>query len=538
MAEKKVKLKVFRYNPALDAQPRYETYEVPYTEGMRVLDLLNYVRDHLDSTLAYRWECRAGQCGSCAMMINGKAGLACQTVVSPEDKEIVVEPLPIFPVIRDLVVNFERGINKLLKVRPYVHRSAPAQRPEIVQPHLIEDVKPLKECIECWSCVAMCPVVKVAWDVYGGPLIMNSLARVALDHRNAFDHILAAFLDGLNACTQCGMCAEVCPKEIDLPEKAVGKMRYLAYNKRNLIRAGHRYIVESLKAKFNPLNEPAETRAKWAEDLDIPIGDREAEILYFVGCMASWRMQSVARSTATLLKLAGAKFTILGPEERDCASILFRLNDFELARWFAVYLKNKLKEFRNLKMVVTSCAGCFRTFRLDYPEKLGVELGVPVLHSSELFNQYLREGKLQVRDKLPIAATYHDPCHLGRHVGVFEPPREIAKAIGVKFQEMLNDRYRENAMCCGAGGGVRSGFREVARDVAAYRIEMDVPKEASMVIHTCPFCYFNFEDAVKTRNYGISNFDLTELLLSSVMGEEASKILGEERYGLIKKLAS
>jgi len=245
LSGEKVRLKVFRYDPSKDVKPRYEVYEIPFTEGMRVLDLLNYVRENIDETLAYRWECRAGQCGSCALMINGKAGLACQTVVSGGE-EITVEPLPIFPVIRDLVVNLEKGANKLIKTRPYVHREVSPPRPEIVYAHQIEDVKPLKECIECWSCVAMCPVVRAAWDVYGGPLIMANLAKVALDRRNSFDHLLTAFLEGLNACTQCGMCTEVCPKEIDIAEKAVGKMRYLAYNKRNLIRSGHRYIVESL----------------------------------------------------------------------------------------------------------------------------------------------------------------------------------------------------------------------------------------------------------------------------------------------------
>jgi len=535
MAKSSVKVNVQLYDPTRDPKPRYESYDVPYVEGMRVLDALHHIHDHYNGSLAYRWECRAGQCGSCAMMINGKAGQACQTNISQDAQEITLAPLSIFPVVRDLVVDVEKGVNKVLKIRPYVHTASSMKRPHIVYPHEIEDIKPLKECVECWACVSMCPVVQAAWDTYGGPVVMNHLARLAYDKRNAFDHLSVAFLEGLSACTQCGNCKEVCAKEIDIPEKAVGKVRYLAYNKRNLLREGHRFVLNSLRMHANPLDEPADTRANWASDLQIPIGKKEAEILYFVGCMASWREQSVARSTSKLLAMAGADFAILGPAERDCGSVLFRINDLELARGFAIYLKDKVRENR-YKMIVTSCAGCFRTFRMDYPEKLGIELGIPVLHSSQLFAEYLRDGRLIARNPIRIEATYHDPCHLGRHVGVYEPPRQIAKELGISLHEMLNNRYKENARCCGAGGGVRSAFREVARDVAAYRIEVDVPKEARAMVQTCPFCYFNFEDAVETRKFQIKNVDLTELLLTSVAGPDAKTTIGEKRYDLISAL--
>ncbi|MHA1722863.1 MAG: fumarate reductase (CoM/CoB) subunit TfrB [Candidatus Baldrarchaeia archaeon] len=537
MAEnQKLKVKVFRFNPTKDTNPYYEEYEVPYIEGMRVLDVLNYIHDNYDGSLAYRWECRAGQCGSCAIMINKKAGLACQTLVDPKAEELLLEPLPIFPVIRDLVVDVQKGYKKLLKIRPYIHRDSVSKHPEIIYQYEIEDLKPMRECIECWSCIAMCPVIQSAWDIYGGPMVMVHLAKLSLDKRNAFDHLLMAFLEGLYACTQCANCKEVCPKEIDIPEKAVGKMRYLAYNKRSLIRNEHQRIVESVKRFYNPLNEDNASRAEWAKDLDIPVAKRGAKLLYFVGCMASWREQRVARATVMLLKLAGTDFTILGPYERDCGSVFVRLGDMELVKEFALYMKNIVKDYA-FDAIVTSCAGCFRTFKVDYLEKLGIDLGVPIYHSSELFSQYIDEGKLVPNVELDIPATYHDPCHLGRHVGVFEEPRKIIKAIGLNFKEMLNERYRENSRCCGAGGGVRSGYREVAREVAAYRVENDVPKEAQVIVQTCPFCYFNFEDAVRTNNYPVRNIDLTELLMVSVAGEKAVKVLGKERYDEILSLS-
>ncbi len=536
MSQKTITVKVFRYDPSKDPKPRFETYKVPYVEGMRVLDLLHYVKENIDSSIAYRWECRAGQCGSCAMMINDKAGLACQTQVDPNLPQITISPLPIFPVVKDLVVNLEKGVNKLLKAKPYVYRGYEPKHPEILNAYQIEDIKPLKECVECWSCASMCPVTKVAWDNYGSPIVMNSLAKAALDPRNVYNHILTSYLEGLNACTQCGNCKEVCPKEIDIPEKAIGKMRYLAYNKQNLIRDDHKIILESMRVNYNPLKEPATTRADWTQGLEVPIAKKDANILYYVGCMASWRMQNVARATASLFNQAGVNFTILGPYERDCGSVLFRINDIDLARNLALYMKDMVKAYKKLDAVVTACAGCFRTFNLDYPEKLGVELGIPVKHSSQFFSEYVENGKLPIKDKLKFPSTYHDPCHLGRHVGVYEPPRAIARNIGVELKEMQDGKYKENARCCGAGGGVRSGFRDIAKEVGAYRVDTDVPKDVKAVIHTCPFCYFNFADAVKMRNLTIKNVDLTELLLCATLGAGAAKILGDERYKTLKAL--
>lgn len=538
MSQIMVTFKVYRYDPSKDPQPRFETFKIPYVEGMRILDLLHYVKENFDSSLAYRWECRAGQCGSCAMMINDKAGLACQTIVDPNLPEISVSPLPIFPIIKDLVVNLEKGVKKLLRVKPYVYRHYTPKHPEIIHSYQIEDIKPLRECVECWACISMCPVTRVAWDTYGGPIVMNQLAKVALDPRNVYNHILTSYLEGLNACTQCGNCKEVCPKEIDIPEKAVGRMRYIAYNKQNLVRDGHRVILESMRVNFNPLQEFSTTRSNWTQGLDVPIANKDANILYYVGCMASWREQNVARSTASLFKQAKINFTILGSEERDCGSVLFRLNDIDLAKDLALYMKNKLKDYKKLDAIVTSCAGCFRTFNVDYTEKLGVELGVPIMHASQFFSEYVKSGKLPIKHELKFPATYHDPCHLGRHVGVYEPPRNIARQIGVELKEMQGGRYKDNARCCGAGGGARSAFREIAREIAAYRIDVDMPKDVKAIIQTCPFCYFNFMDAVQMRKLPVKNVDLTEMLLYATLGTDAAKILGDDRCRMIDVLKS
>jgi fumarate reductase (CoM/CoB) subunit B len=539
-------VKVFRFDPSVDPGPRYETYEVPFTVGMRVLDVLDYIRSEFDRDFAYRSNCRSGQCGSCAVMINGRPGLACQTSLGDNERTLTIEPLPVFPIIRDLVVDLEKGYAKLMRLNPFMHRAEGGADPssEKIYPKDVEEISPLRGCIECWSCVAACPVISVDWSSYFGPLAGVQLARLCLNKRNAFDHLTLAFLEGLSACTQCGNCADVCPREIDIPEKAIGKMRYLAYNKRGLIRRGHANLIESLKREYNPLGESRTSRADWAKDLGIEvprIGDGGgASILYFVGCMASWRERTVARATAALLSASGADYAILGSEERDCGSILFRLGDLDLALEFAKYMK-KVSDENGFSSIITSCAGCFRTFKKDYPEKLGIELGPSILHSSQYFKECIRNGSLKIINKFGgKAVTYHDPCHLGRHVGVYEDPREIIKSVGLNLVEMSNNRHHENSRCCGAGGGVRSGHRELAKAIADYRIKSDVPHAVNVVVHACPFCYFNFEDARSfDPSNDINNVDITEILLLATSGEGVcKKVLGSERFDFLKRLLS
>jgi len=161
------------------------------------------------------------------------------------------------------------------------------------------------------------------------------------------------------------------------------------------------------------------------------------------------------------------------------------------------------------KQVVTHCAGCYRTLKLDYPERLG-ELSFEVVNAIEVIRDLINDGKLKFK-KAELKATYHDPCHLGRHAGIYDAPREVVKAIpGVELVEMK--RTREASWCCGAGGGVKSGFSELAVDIAKDRIREAEETEAEYLVTACPFCVRNLKDAAEALDSRIRVKDILELI--------------------------
>ncbi|MHA1294670.1 MAG: (Fe-S)-binding protein, partial [Promethearchaeota archaeon] len=160
--------------------------------------------------------------------------------------------------------------------------------------------------------------------------------------------------------------------------------------------------------------------------------------------------------------------------------------------------------------VVTSCAGCYRTLLKDY-EKFGAGLDMEVYHTGELIKKLLDEKKIKIKSKYNKVITYHDPCHLGRHMGIYEIPREIIRAIpGVKLIEM--GRNRNHAWCCGAGGGVKIGYPDWALEISKERLEEAKKTGARILTSMCPFCKTNLSDSNEKYNMGFEVLDLIEII--------------------------
>ena len=214
-------------------------------------------------------------------------------------------------------------------------------------------------------------------------------------------------------------------------------------------------------------------------------------MLYFRGCTAREKQTGISMATEKLLNLAGVNYHILD-DEKCCGSVLLRTGFSEEAQEQI----DKNTEILRDEKIVTSCAGCYKTFKEDYE-------GLDVIHISQLLDELIKEDKLNFSKK-DFNVTYHDSCHLGRHCEVFDEPRSVIESIA-GLVEMENNR--ENSLCCGAGGGVKSAYPGVADEMAKLRLSQAKKTGCDTLITPCPFCKLNLE------NDDLEVLDLTEFLV-------------------------
>ena len=218
--EESIALEIFRYCPDDSTEPVFQTYEVPLKKEWVILDALNYIKDHLDGSLSYRWSCRMGVCGSCGMMINGKPVLSCATFLHKyAPGPIKVEPLENFPVIRDLVIEMSDFMEKLKSVKPWIIRESDGgDGQEYLQtPSQLADYKQYSMCINCMLCYAACPVYGLE-PGFIGPAALALAQRYNYDSRDNGNKERMEVLStdtGMWQCTFVGDCSAVCPKNVD-----------------------------------------------------------------------------------------------------------------------------------------------------------------------------------------------------------------------------------------------------------------------------------------------------------------------------------
>jgi len=249
MAEREVVFRVHRYRPGSGAPPHLQEYRIPYRNDMVVLDGLNYIKDHLDPTLTFRWSCRMGICGSCGMDVNGRPRLTCGTFIKDVDRGgVTVEPLTGFPTIKDLVVDFDGFLEHLVAVKPWLLRKEdqPLAQGEYLQhPEDLEAYRQQSLCINCTLCYAACPVFQGNPD-FLGPAALALALRYMRDSRDEGAEERFRTLNtrnGIWACTFVGECSVVCPKEVD-PAGAIQTLKQLA-----AIRAMRRLLMPASRRR-------------------------------------------------------------------------------------------------------------------------------------------------------------------------------------------------------------------------------------------------------------------------------------------------
>jgi heterodisulfide reductase subunit D len=236
-----------------------------------------------------------------------------------------------------------------------------------------------------------------------------------------------------------------------------------------------------------------------------------AKLIYFVGCTTSYREQNIAINTAEILNQLEVDFKIL-KNEYCCGSPLYMTGQTEKAKKVAQVNLNLFKE-EGIEKIITSCAGCYRTLKETYPKRFGLDHGIEVLHLPEFIHSQMKKNEIKFENKFNMKITYHDPCHIGRHMGIYDPPREILNNIpGIELIEM--PRNKQNAWCCGSGGGVRSAFKDLSSFAAKERIKEAKETTSEAIISCCPFCLNQFKANIIDNE--IKAFDLSEIINKTI----------------------
>lgn len=361
----------------------------------------------------------------------------------------------------------------------------------------------LKQCYQCGLCTGTCP-----WN------LVKDFPTRKLIHQAQLG-IVDFESEDTWTCATCRACVARCPRGVAI----IDIMRAL----RNIVAemgAGHlpdslRVTLKNIAGTGNPLGEPAERRTAWINSPEVTPVTKDAEILYFSCCIPAYdtNVQRVARSTAKVLHKAGVRFAVIGAKESCCGESVRKSGNESLFQKLAQSNIAAFAESGVNKIVVTS-PHCYYTFKNEYP-KLGGNF--EVIHYTEFMAQLIKEGRLKPTKAVDAKVTYHDPCYLGRHSGVYDAPREVLKSIpGVELVEMPD--HGQDSICCGGGGGRIWMETKKGERLSDLRLDQAAGTGASVLAAACPYCILNFEDSILTtdRPGRIAVKDISELLAESL----------------------
>ncbi len=349
--------------------------------------------------------------------------------------------------------------------------------------------------------------------------------------------------DVLWSCVTCGACVEQCPVDIEHVDHIVDMRRYQVLVESNFP-AELNQLFKGMENKGNPWNMSPTARMDWAKGLDFEVkvvgaspeeggieSLDEVEWLFWVGCAGAYedRAKKTTRAVAELLDLAGVSFGVLGNGETCTGDSARRAGNEFVFQGLAQQNVETFREYQ-VKKVVSTCAHCFNTLKNEYKD-FGIEL--EVVHHTQLLNRLVREGKLTpVPDGVgaaPRSITYHDPCYIGRHNGVYSPPRELLQVLpGAEFKEM--PRNSEKSFCCGAGGARMWMEETIGTRINENRTAEAVGTGADQIAVGCPFCRVMLSDGLTSQQAKgeareeVEVLDVAQMLLASVKGESATKV--------------
>jgi Fe-S oxidoreductase len=383
---------------------------------------------------------------------------------------------------------------------------------------IVEEIKEaggeaFKYCYQCGKCDVVCP-----WNRVRPFSIRKIVWQAALG-------LPEIEFDEIWRCTTCGRCPSLCPRGVEQIEVGVAIRRIAtAYDVFPASVSGISTAGTSLASDGNPLGEEREKRDAWASGLSVNAFQEGMEILFFVGCYFAYdpRMRKVAEAVVDLLNRAGVDFGILGSKESCCGESIRKAGNEGVFKSLA---RENIKTFidHGVKQVLVASPHCYHTFKNEYPEFM---VHLDVVHISQFLLELVEAGRLELNGNRADGSrggdakkvTFHDPCYLGRHNGIFEEPRRLlTKLEGLELVEMPDTR--QDSLCCGGGGGRIWAETPKEERFSDLRVEQAVEVGAEILATSCPYCISNFEESRLALGEGAPEVkDITEVLLEAIRG--------------------
>ena len=357
-----------------------------------------------------------------------------------------------------------------------------------------------KFCYQCGKCDTVCPWNRVRKFYVRRMINQAKFGVVPFESEDIW------------LCTTCRNCVQRCPRGVEIIDVMRAMRRVLVPD--GVVPASIpnlRSVMTSLASVGNPWGQEQNDRPNWAKELGVKEFTEGTEVLYFPCCYPSYepRLRKVAQATANLLNKAGVDYGILGAKEMCCGESVRKAGNEALFKRLA---RENIKTFieSGVKKILVSSPHCYHTFRNEYSE---FKVNFEVMHISQYLFQLIKEGRLTPSKEYKKKVTYHDPCYLGRHNGIYDEPREVLKKIpGLELKEMADTR--EFSLCCGMGGG--RIWEETAKNerFSDIRLKQAMDIGAEVLATACPYCITIFEDSKLTMKDSavIEIKDITEIL--------------------------
>jgi glycolate oxidase len=401
-------------------------------------------------------------------------------------------------------MGFDGGIKDVLDHSAY---AGLLQNLDKVQSFGKEIDNEIMACLMCGFCRAGCPVYKET-------LIesKNARGRVILAYNLLTGKLKPSkeLAEKFYACTMCMNCKATCPAGVrvaDIVESA----------RKKLVKEGwlpeiHQTLLGNMEEVGNPFREPVEKRV---DVYPSTYQDKASENLLFFGCVTSYQDIHIVPDTMKILDAAGIDYATMGNEEHCCGYLAYLIGSEQ----FTEFISNNVERLSKLKAkrMITTCAGCYKTFKDLYPKHS--QLDMEILHIVEYLEKLIVEGILIFQKPYSMKAIYHDPCDLGRHMNIYEPPRKILQAIpGIQLLEFKENRNL--AKCCGGGGGLKAYDNDLSAEIAYHRALEAFELAADVIVSACPSCKSSLQQAAarirREKKRGLKVMDITEVVAGAL----------------------